>query len=153
MWYIDDHKKLVVCLEDVEERFIILNMKRLANKEIDDDKDNYWAFNTKQIILREKLFDWDAGGLNQAFREKRAEVLKDAKKQQGKTSMIVMIAHIALLKNFEKKIARRQKAVDDKIRIDTFFNLFLSGKKSVFEKKKKKRVKKKASPKKEKKKG
>ena len=136
-----------MCLDDVEERFIILNIKRLVNKEIDDDKDNYWAFNTKQIILK----DWNAGGLNQAFREKRAEVLKDPKKQQGKTSKMLMLEHIAFLKNFEKKIARRQKAVDDKVRIDTFFNFLLSGKKSVFEKKKKKRWEKKTAPKKEKK--
>ena len=61
-----------------------MNMKRLNNKVIDDDKDNHWAFNFKQIILKEKLFDWNAGGLHQSFRDKRAEVLKDTKKQQSK---------------------------------------------------------------------
>ena len=85
-------------------------------KEIDGEKDNWWAFNAKQIILREKLFDWNAGGLLSYFREKRAEVLKDTKKQHGKNLLIVLISNIALLKNFEKKIARRQKTVDDKVR-------------------------------------
>ena len=88
MWYIDEHKKLIVSLEDIEENFIIINMKPLSKKEIDGEKDNWWAFNAKQIILREKLFDWNAGGLLQYFREKRAEVLKNPKKQHCKTSCL-----------------------------------------------------------------
>ena len=83
MWYIEEHKKLVVSLNDGEDRFIIINMKPLSKKVIDGEKDNWWAFNAKQIS-REKLFDWNASGLLHTFREKSAEVLKDTKKQHSK---------------------------------------------------------------------
>ena len=56
-WYIDQRKMLVVEAEEEERAFIILDMKRLYHKSIDDEVDTWWAFNSKQIILRESKFD------------------------------------------------------------------------------------------------
>jgi len=73
---------LVVEAEEEERAFIILDMKRLYHKMIDEEVDTWWAFNSKQIILREAKFDFDVGGLQEKFKEKASEYKKDPKKGQ-----------------------------------------------------------------------
>ena len=71
---------LVVEAEEEERAFIILDMKRLYHKSIDDEVDTWWAFNSKQIILRESKFDFDVGGLQEKFKERANDCKKDPRR-------------------------------------------------------------------------
>ena len=107
---------LVVETEEEERSFIILDMKRLYHKMI-EEVDTWWAFNSKQIILREAKFDFDVGGLQEKIKEKASELQEGSKERTTYHSDFLMISYIGVSKSFASMIARRQTKLEAKVHI------------------------------------
>ena len=69
-----------------------MTMKRLYKKTIDNETDNWWAFNLKRIILRDSNFDLDVAGLYGKINDKVKDIKKNREKLVGNISSFCYVS-------------------------------------------------------------